>query len=139
MRLIFLLCLCVLFNVKLIAQVNSSRIEAVNFSKVSITDAFWKPRIDGVSKYTIPVCIDQTEVKTPRIRNFEKVSAGKGEKHEGIFEKIIQQNPKTNSRYAIERNNKILKCLIDLDQRVIPINILKTKEDKVKECFKKKP
>ena len=55
------------------------------------------------------------------------------------FEKIIQQNPKTNSRYAIERNNKILKCLIELDQRVIPIDILKTKEDKVKECFKKKP
>ncbi len=85
MRLIFLLYLSILFNLNLIAQVNSSRIEAVNFSKVSITDAFWKPRIDGVSKYTIPVCIDQTEVKTPRIRNFEKVSAGKGEKHEGIF------------------------------------------------------
>jgi DUF1680 family protein len=31
------------------------------------------------------VCIDQTEVKTARIRNFEKVAAKKGEKHEGIY------------------------------------------------------
>ena len=59
--------------------------EAVNFSQVEIQDNFWKPRIHTVSTVTIPVCIDQTEVKTPRIRNFEKVAAGKGEKHEGIY------------------------------------------------------
>jgi uncharacterized protein len=62
-----------------------SKIEPVNFSQVNITDSFWKPRIDKVAIVTIPVCIDQTEVKTPRIRNFEKVTRKKGEKHEGIF------------------------------------------------------
>jgi DUF1680 family protein len=31
------------------------------------------------------VCIEQTEVKTPRIRNFEKVARKAGQKHEGIY------------------------------------------------------
>jgi DUF1680 family protein len=68
-----------------IAQTAVQKMEAVNFSQVEIQDNFWKPRIHTVSTVTIPVCIDQTEVKTPRIRNFEKVAAGKGEKHEGIY------------------------------------------------------
>jgi len=68
-----------------IAQTAVQKMEAVNFSQVEIQDNFWKPRIRTVSTVTIPVCIDQTEVKTPRIRNFEKVAAGKGEKHEGIY------------------------------------------------------
>ena len=59
--------------------------ESVNFSQVAIEDNFWKPRILTVSTVTIPVCINQTEVKTARIRNFEKVAAKKGEKHEGIY------------------------------------------------------
>lgn len=57
----------------------------VNFSKVNITDGFWKPKIDKVATATLEACIYQTEVKTPRIRNFEKVARGQGEKHEGIF------------------------------------------------------
>jgi len=61
------------------------RVQPVNFSKVKIHDQFWKPRIDQVSRVTIPVCIDQTENKTPRIRNFEKVARNQSEKHEGIF------------------------------------------------------
>jgi DUF1680 family protein len=70
-----------------IAQSNETLqlIEPVNFSQVTIDDAFWKPRMEKVSTVTLPVCIDQTEVKTPRIRNFEKVARKKGEKHEGIF------------------------------------------------------
>src|SRR5437868_950 len=67
------------------AQAQSSHMEAVGFSRVQITDSFWSPRIDKVSNVTIPVCIQQTEVKTPRIRNFEKVARKKGEKHEGIY------------------------------------------------------
>ena len=62
-----------------------SHMEAVGFSHVQITDSFWSPRIDKVTRVTIPVCIDQTEVKTPRIRNFEKVARHAGEKHEGIY------------------------------------------------------
>ncbi|MEP7256165.1 MAG: beta-L-arabinofuranosidase domain-containing protein [Ferruginibacter sp.] len=69
----------------LFAQNPFEKIEFVNFSKVNITDNFWRPKIDKVAMVTIPVCIDQTEVKTPRIRNFEKVARKKGEKHEGIF------------------------------------------------------
>lgn len=67
------------------AQTAVQKIEPVNFSQVEIEDSFWKPRIYTVSKVTIPVCIDQTEVKTARIRNFEKVAAKKGEQHEGIY------------------------------------------------------
>jgi Uncharacterized protein conserved in bacteria len=57
----------------------------VDFSQVQIDDAFWSPRIHTVSRVTIPVCINQTEVKTGRIRNFEKVARKQGEKHEGIY------------------------------------------------------
>ena len=54
--------------------------EPVSFARVQIQDGFWKPRPDQVSRVTIPVCIDQTEVKTPRIRNFEKAARRQGEK-----------------------------------------------------------
>ena len=67
------------------AQYPVAQIKPVNFSKVNITDNFWKPRIEKVAQVTIPVCIDQTAVKTPRIKNFEKVARKTGEKHEGIF------------------------------------------------------
>lgn len=78
-----LLFLCSLSNVE--AQHSLQKLEPVSYSKVKIDDKFWKSRIDAVSNVTIPVCIDQTEVKTGRIRNFEKVAAKKGEKHDGMF------------------------------------------------------
>jgi DUF1680 family protein len=59
--------------------------EPVNFSRVNITDAFWRPKMDKVATVTLGACIYQTEVKTPRIRNFEKVARHRGEAHEGIF------------------------------------------------------
>jgi Uncharacterized protein conserved in bacteria len=74
-----------MLSVKLKAQNALLKMEPVNFSQVEIQDNFWKPVMNKVSTVTIPVCIDQTEVKTPRIRNFEKVAAKKGEKHEGIY------------------------------------------------------
>jgi len=61
------------------------KIEPVNFSQVNITDPFWRPKMDKVATVTLGACIYQTEVKTPRIRNFEKVARHKGEAHEGIF------------------------------------------------------
>ncbi len=67
------------------AQHSLQKLESVSYSHVKIDDKFWKPRISAVSNVSIPVCIDQTEVKTGRIRNFEKVAAKKGEKHEGMF------------------------------------------------------
>ena len=77
-----LLCAALAGNVQ--AQ-SLQAIQPVSYSQVQITDSFWSPRIQTVSKVTIPVCIDQTEVKTPRIRNFEKVARNDGEKHEGIY------------------------------------------------------
>jgi DUF1680 family protein len=84
--LIFISSLLLFCTVQFIkAQAPLQKIEPVNFSHVEIEDNFWKPRIYTVSTVTIPVCINQTEVKTARIRNFEKVAAKKGEKHEGIY------------------------------------------------------
>ena len=77
--------LAALYAFKAGAQTGIQQLEPVNFSKVHITDQFWKPRIDKVTTVTIPVCIYQTEVKTPRIRNFQKVARKKGEKHEGLY------------------------------------------------------
>ncbi|MBC7903188.1 MAG: glycoside hydrolase family 127 protein [Gemmatimonadaceae bacterium] len=67
------------------AQTKIALMEPVSFSKVKITDAFWKPKIDKVATATLAACIYQTETATARIRNFEKVARGKGEAHEGIF------------------------------------------------------
>ena len=78
-------CCIVLIGTTSNAQSSFPSIEPVSFSKVVIDDQFWKPRIEKVALVTIPVCIDQTAVKTPRLRNFEKVARHKGEKHEGIF------------------------------------------------------
>lgn len=61
------------------------KMEPVNFSQVTINDDFWKPKIDKVATKTLAACIYQTEVATPRIRNFEKVARKQGEAHEGIF------------------------------------------------------
>lgn len=83
MRLI-LIFLCLL-PALLSAQLPTRKIEPVSFSQVAITDTFWKPTLDKVATTTLQACIYQTEVKTPRIRNFEKVARGKNEKHEGIF------------------------------------------------------
>ena len=75
-----------------LAQAPTRKFEPVNFSQVTITDDFWKPTMDKVATTTLQACIYQTEVKTPRIRNFEKVARMKGlpagqaaEKFEGIF------------------------------------------------------
>ncbi|SEA02045.1 glycoside hydrolase family 127 protein [Pedobacter hartonius] len=75
----------ILFAGSVTAQGNPAQMRSVNFSKVQISDKFWSPRIQTVTSVTIPVCIEQTEVITPRIRNFEKVARKQGEKHEGIY------------------------------------------------------
>lgn len=67
------------------SQTPLQKFEFVSFSKVNITDNFWKPKIDNVATKTLDACIYQTETKTARIRNFEKVARNDGEKHEGIF------------------------------------------------------
>jgi DUF1680 family protein len=85
MKYILSFLLTIVFCDKIVAQNSPIKIEPVNFSKVNVTDAFWKPKMDLVATKTLAACIYQTEEKTGRIRNFEKVARGKGEKHEGIF------------------------------------------------------
>lgn len=67
------------------AQAPVRQADPVNFSQVQITDAFWKPKLEKVATVTIPVCIEQSEVKTRRIDNFERAARKKGEKHEGMY------------------------------------------------------
>ncbi|WP_459188291.1 glycoside hydrolase family 127 protein [Parabacteroides sp. APC149_11_2_Y6] len=59
-------------------------IEQVDFSQVRILDNFWSPRLKKHITATLPVCIDQIENQTERIRNFENAANGTGE-HSGIF------------------------------------------------------
>ena len=59
-------------------------IEQIDFSHVKINDNFWSPRLSKPVSATLPVCIDQIENQTGRIRNFENAAKGEGE-HSGIF------------------------------------------------------
>lgn len=56
----------------------------IDFSHVRIQDRFWSPRLEMHTTATLPVCIDQIENQTGRIRNFENAAKGEGE-HSGIF------------------------------------------------------
>jgi DUF1680 family protein len=85
MKKIYFVIIAGIISVKSFSQTRLQKIEPVSFSDVNITDEFWKPKIDKVATKTLAACIYQTEVATPRIRNFEKVARNKGEKHEGIF------------------------------------------------------
>lgn len=58
--------------------------EPVGFAHIKISDSFWAPRLKAHANATLPICIEQTEIKTGRIRNFEKAAAGQGT-HEGIY------------------------------------------------------
>src|SRR5688500_1484943 len=86
MRNFIISCSIVLFLLNgVYAQKSLQKLYPVSFSKVEITDAFWKPRMQTVANATLDACVNYTENKTGRIRNFEKVARGKGEKHEGIY------------------------------------------------------
>jgi uncharacterized protein len=76
---------CLILAVSVQVHSQSLTFEPVSFSKVTITDSFWKPRLEKISTATLPACIDQTEVKTLRIRNFEVAAGTRQGKFEGIF------------------------------------------------------
>jgi uncharacterized protein len=81
--LLFLAFLCPLFLA--VAQEKQTALEAHSFSQIKITDSFWKPKLEKVAKSALPASVYQTEVKTGRIRNFEKAGRKQGEAHEGIY------------------------------------------------------
>lgn len=60
------------------------KISQIDFSHVKIEDSFWSPRLEKHTSATLPVCIDQIENQTGRIKNFENAAKGEG-KHSGIF------------------------------------------------------
>ena len=51
------------------AQVKDQLIP-VNFSNVTITDNFWKPKIDKVATKTLEACIYQTEISNTTYPEF---------------------------------------------------------------------
>ena len=67
-----------------IAQNSLQQIEPVNFSQVQIDDQFWKPRIDKIATATLPACIYQTEIATPRIQNFINAAKRKTGSFKGL-------------------------------------------------------
>jgi DUF1680 family protein len=75
---------CKGFILLFLALNSAAQITPVNFSKVTISDNFWTPRMNTVATVTLNACINYTETKTGRIRNFEKAATRSG-KHEGIF------------------------------------------------------
>src|SRR5690606_13535991 len=66
-------------------QAKREKIEPIPFSEVTITDKFWSTKQEKVATKTLDACILHTEMKTARIRNFEKVARRQGEAHEGIY------------------------------------------------------
>lgn len=68
----------------LFSQQSLQKVIPVDFSQVTVTDKFWKERMEKVATATIDACILYTENKTGRIRNFEKAAQRSG-KHEGIY------------------------------------------------------
>ncbi len=68
----------------LIAQNVLQKISPVNFSQVQINDDFWKPRIDKIATATLPACIYQTEIATPRIQNFINAAKRKTGSFKGL-------------------------------------------------------
>lgn len=66
------------------AQNSLQKVYPVNFSEIVITDPFWKPKMETVATATLDACVNYTQDKTGRIRNFEKAAKRSG-KHEGIY------------------------------------------------------
>jgi len=82
---IFLSLLTILPGILAFSQATLLKFEPVSFSKVNITDNFWKPKMTLVVTKTLNACIYQTETATPRIKNFINVAKNDGQKHQGIF------------------------------------------------------
>lgn len=84
-KLLLLACVVLCVACKNTEQPQSMKmINQIDFSHVQINDAFWSPRLEKHKTATLPVCIDQIENQTGRIRNFENAAKGEGE-HSGIF------------------------------------------------------
>lgn len=66
------------------SQTSFQTLYPINYSEVRVSDPFWSPKMQTVATATIDACVNYTQNKTGRIRNFEKASHRSG-KHEGIY------------------------------------------------------
>jgi uncharacterized protein len=66
------------------SQSSLQKLFPVSYSQVTVTDAFWQPKMQTVATATLEACVNYTQNKTGRIRNFEKAASHSG-KHEGIY------------------------------------------------------
>ena len=66
------------------SQSSLQKLFPVSYSHVTVTDAFWQPKMQTVATATLDACVNYTQNKTGRIRNFEKAARHSG-KHEGIY------------------------------------------------------
>lgn len=73
-----------LFAAVALSQTSFQTLYPVNYSEVVINDAFWSPKMQTVASATIDACVNYTQNKTGRIRNFEKAAHRSG-RHEGIY------------------------------------------------------
>jgi uncharacterized protein len=64
-------------SVMSVAQQKDYAIQAVNFTKVKLTDKFWLPRLKTNSSVTIPASFERCD-KTGRVKNFEMAAARSG-------------------------------------------------------------
>ncbi len=79
--------ICILTGLLSVGQIMSAQQEVltpVSFSNVTITDQFWKPKMNTVATTTLDACISYTQNKTGRIRNFER-AANRSGRHEGFY------------------------------------------------------
>lgn len=76
--------MAMLFILSAKSQTSLQKLYPVSFSNVKITDAFWKPKMQTVASATLDACVNYTQNKTGRIRNFENAAKHTG-KHEGIY------------------------------------------------------
>src|SRR5215472_319253 len=84
MKLAYILSATLFLIAKNFAQQPVKYFTPVDFSHVTITDHFWKPKIDLVATKSLQACIYQTEIATPRIKNFINAAMHSG-KFIGIY------------------------------------------------------
>src|SRR5437868_1663802 len=73
----FFLPLASLISTTLMAQIRDYPIQAVNFTKVKLTDNFWLPRLKLNHTITIPASFERCE-STGRVKNFEMAAQRSG-------------------------------------------------------------
>ncbi len=111
---LFVAC-CILFGLCARNEKQTLRVmEPVPFSKVKITDRFWDLRLQRHADVTLPLCIDQIENQTARIRNFENAAAKTGEYKGLLFDDSDVYKAMEGMAYSlINRPNPQMEAKID--------------------------